>query len=40
MGMLTEEKYRLTPKDVLNHPWMKKYKAADTEVKITNKQLE
>jgi calcium-dependent protein kinase len=21
-GMLTDEKHRLTPKDVLNHPWM------------------
>jgi len=31
-GMLTDEKHRLSPKDVLNHPWMKKYRDKCTDV--------
>lgn len=38
-GMLCEEKTRLTPKDVLNHPWMKKYKESGAEIQMTSKQL-
>jgi calcium-dependent protein kinase len=38
--MLSEEKTRLTPKDVLNHPWMRKYKEKSSDIQMGSKHLE